>query len=68
MLFRSIASLCDLLSRHQGLATVFFEIDLRDGGRARLRPQQFLRVRVTQELLREINLLHQGWKTETVIE
>ncbi len=63
----NIAALCDLLSRHQGNATVFFDVEMREGGIARLRPQQFLRVKVTPALLDEIGQVNASWKTETVL-
>ncbi|MDX2031993.1 MAG: DNA polymerase III subunit alpha [Blastocatellia bacterium] len=62
-----VAALCDLLSRHQGAATVFFDVEMQGGGVARLRPQQFLRVRVTPDLIAEIGQVHAGWKTETIL-
>ncbi|MFN0085428.1 MAG: DNA polymerase III subunit alpha [Blastocatellia bacterium] len=61
------AALCALLGRHQGAATVFFDVGLRDGGVARLRPQQFLRVKVTPDLIEEIARINRLWKTRTLL-
>jgi DNA polymerase-3 subunit alpha len=62
-----IAALCDLLSRRQGHAAVFLDVAIAGGITARLRPQQFLRVTVSQELIEEIEAIGSGWKAELMI-
>ncbi|MGH9844266.1 MAG: DNA polymerase III subunit alpha, partial [Blastocatellia bacterium] len=62
-----IVALCDLLSKRPGRAEVFIEIGIGRGLTARLRPQQFLRVTVSSDLLQEIEALGSGWKAEMMI-
>jgi DNA polymerase III alpha subunit len=63
----SFVSLCDLLSKHPGTAVVYFEVDMIDGLTARLRPQQFLRVKVSPELMRQIEELDKDWNVEMMM-
>lgn len=64
---QGIETLCDLLSRAQGTASVFIEVGLEDGLTVRLRPQQFLRVKVSDELLAGIQAIDQQWKVNMIM-
>src|SRR5262249_24180855 len=62
-----VTALSDLLSRTEGNATVFIEVELEDGLIARVRPQQFLRVKVSQDLIGQIEAIDNAWKVEMII-
>ncbi len=64
---QNIAKLGDLVSRHQGTASVLIQIETSDGVTARLRPQQFFRVNVSPELAKEIESLGENWQVELLV-
>jgi DNA polymerase-3 subunit alpha len=60
-------TLCDLLSQEQGQAAVYIEVEMNEGLIARIRPQQFLRVKASQELSSRIEAVEQSWKVDLLI-
>jgi DNA polymerase III subunit alpha len=64
---RSIEVLGDLISRHQGSASVLLEVETEDGMVVQLRPQQFFRVNVAPELTAEIEKIGDNWQVELVV-
>jgi DNA polymerase III subunit alpha len=64
---KSIASLGDLISRHQGSASVLLEVETDDGMMVQLKPQQFFRVNVSPELTAEIEKIENNWQVELVV-
>jgi DNA polymerase III subunit alpha len=62
-----LASLGDLVSRHQGSASVLLQVETDDGMTVRLRPQQFFRVSVSPELTAEIEKIGDNWQVELVV-
>jgi DNA polymerase III subunit alpha len=62
-----LASLGDLVSRHQGSASVLLQVETDDGMTVRLRPQQFFRVSVSPELTVEIEKIADNWRVELVV-
>jgi len=64
---KSLAVLGDLLSTHQGIASVLLQVETADGMTVRLRPQQFFRVNVSPELTCEIEKIEGDWKVELVV-
>jgi DNA polymerase-3 subunit alpha len=64
---QNLAKLRDVVSRHQGTASVLIEVVTADGVTARLRPQQFFRVNVSPELTREIESLGEHWQIEFLV-
>jgi DNA polymerase-3 subunit alpha len=64
---QGIESLCDLLSKAQGTASVLIEVWLELGVTVRLRPQQFLRVKISDELLAGIQAIDQQWKVTMIM-
>jgi DNA polymerase III subunit alpha len=64
---RSIEALGDLISRHQGSASVLLEVETEDGMVVQLRPQQFFRVNVAPELTAEIEKIGDNWQVELVV-
>jgi hypothetical protein len=63
---KGLASLGDLISRHQGSASALIQVETDDGMRARLRPQQFFRINVSPELNAEIEMIGDNWKVELI--
>jgi DNA polymerase-3 subunit alpha len=63
----SIEALGDLISRHQGSASVLLEVETEDGMVVQLRPQQFFRVNVAPELTAEIEKMGDNWQVELVV-
>jgi DNA polymerase III subunit alpha len=64
---KGLASLGDLVSRHQGSATVLLQVETDDGMKIRLRPQQFFRVNVSPELTAEIEKIGDNWQVELLV-
>jgi DNA polymerase-3 subunit alpha len=64
---KGLASLGDLVSRHQGNAAVLLQVETDDGMTVRLRPQQFLRVNVSPELTAEIEKIGDNWQVELIV-
>jgi len=64
---KSLASLGDLISRHQGSASVLIQVETSDGMTVHLRPQQFLRVNVSPELTGEIEKIEGNWQVELIV-
>jgi DNA polymerase III subunit alpha len=64
---KGLASLGDLISRHQGIASVLLQIETDDGMAVHLRPQQFFRVNVSPELTAEIEKIGDNWQVELVV-
>jgi DNA polymerase III alpha subunit len=64
---KGLASLGDLVSRHQGSASVLLQVETDDGMTVRLRPQQFFRVNVSPELTAEIEKIGDNWQVELVV-
>jgi DNA polymerase-3 subunit alpha len=64
---KGLASLGDLVSRHQGNASVLLQVETDDGMTVRLRPQQFFRVNVSPELTAEIEKIGDNWQVELVV-
>jgi len=62
-----LAFLGDLVSRHQGSASVLLQVETDDGITVRLRPQQFFRVNVSPELAAEIEKIGDNWQVELVV-
>jgi DNA polymerase-3 subunit alpha len=62
-----LASLGDLISRHQGSASVLIQLETHDGMVVQLRPQQFFRVNVSPELTAEIEKIGDNWQVELVV-
>ena len=63
----AITSLADLVSGHQGSASVLIQVETSDGLTVQLRPQQFFRVNVSPELTAEIEKLGNDWQVELVV-
>jgi DNA polymerase-3 subunit alpha len=64
---KGLASLSDLISRYQGSASVFLQVETVDGMTVHLRPQQFFRVTVSPELTAEIEQMGDNWKVELIV-
>jgi DNA polymerase III subunit alpha len=64
---KTLASLGDLICRHQGSASVLLEVETDDGMLIQLRPQQFFRVNVAPELTAEIEKIGDNWQVELVV-
>jgi DNA polymerase-3 subunit alpha len=64
---QSLAALGDLVSRHQGSASVLLQVETDDGMIVQLRPQQFFRVNVSPELTAEIENTGNNWQVELVV-
>ena len=64
---KSLASLGELLSNHQGSAAVLIQVETEDGLTVRLRPQQLFRVEVSPELTAEIEKVEDNWQVELVV-
>lgn len=64
---QNITSLGDIVSRHQGTASVLIQVETADGVTVRLRPQQFFRVNVSPELTKEIESLGENWQVELLV-
>jgi len=64
---KGLALLGDLISRHQGIASVFLQVETADGLTIHLRPQQFFRVNVSPELTSGIEKIDGDWHTELVV-
>src|SRR5262249_50435377 len=64
---RALASLGDLISKHQGSASVMLQVETDDGMTVQLRPQQLFRVNVSPELTAEIEKIESEWKVELVV-
>jgi DNA polymerase-3 subunit alpha len=64
---QNLAKLGDVVSRHQGTASVLIEVETGDGVTARLRPQQFFRVNVSPELTEEIESVGEHWQVELLV-
>ncbi|MCI0660196.1 MAG: DNA polymerase III subunit alpha [Acidobacteria bacterium] len=64
---QNITKLGDMVSRHQGTASILIEIEAADGVTVRLRPQQFFRVNVSPELTKEIQNLGEDWQVELLV-
>jgi DNA polymerase-3 subunit alpha len=63
----SLRALGDLISRHQGNASVLLQVDTSDNLTVCLRPQQFLRVDVSPELTSEIQKIGADWQVELLV-
>jgi DNA polymerase-3 subunit alpha len=63
----AIASLGDMISRHQGSASVLIQVETDDGMVVQLKPQQFFRVNVSPELTAEIEKIADNWQVELVV-
>jgi hypothetical protein len=46
---------------------VYFEVETVDGLTARLRPQQFLRVKISPELMRQVEEIDKDWNVEMMM-
>jgi DNA polymerase-3 subunit alpha len=64
---KGLATLGDLISRHQGSAAVLLQVETDDGMTVHLRPQQFFRINVSPELTAEIEKIENNWKVELVV-
>jgi DNA polymerase III subunit alpha len=64
---KSLSSLGDLISKHQGSASVLLQVETDDGMTVQLRPQQFFRVNVSPELTAEIEKQGDDWQVELVV-
>jgi len=64
---RSLELLGDLISKHQGGASVLIQVETADGMTVLIRPQQFLRVDVSPELIAEIEKIEDNWQVELVV-
>jgi DNA polymerase III subunit alpha len=64
---KALASLGDLISKHQGGASVLLQVETDDGMTVHLRPQQFFRVNVSPELTAEIKKIENNWQIELVV-
>lgn len=64
---KKLAALGDLISGHQGAASVLLEVETADGLTVRLRPQQFFRINVSPELNSEIAKIGDGWQVDLVV-
>jgi hypothetical protein len=64
---KALTSLGDLISRHQGGASVLLQVETDDGMTVHLRPQQFFRVNVSPELTAEIEKIENSWQIELVV-
>jgi DNA polymerase-3 subunit alpha len=62
-----LASLGDIISRHQGSASVLLQVETDDGLAVQLRPQQFFRVNVSPELTAEIEKMGDNWQVELIV-
>jgi len=62
-----LASLGDLVSKHQGSASVLLQVETDDDMVVHLRPQQFFRVNVSPELTAEIEKIADNWQVELVV-
>jgi hypothetical protein len=57
----------DIISRHQGSASVLLQVETDDGLAVQLRPQQFFRVNVSPELTAEIEKMGDNWQVELIV-
>ncbi|MCI0400000.1 MAG: PHP domain-containing protein [Gammaproteobacteria bacterium] len=64
---RRISTLGDLLSGHQGNASVMIQLETAGGLIVNLRPQQFFRVNVSPELTAEIESIGENWQVELIL-
>ncbi len=64
---KNLASLGEIISRHQGNAAVLLRVETDDGLAVQLRPQQFLRAQASPELTAEIEKLEKDWEIELVV-
>jgi len=64
---KNLATLGDLISSHQGAASVLLQIETADGLMVRLKPQQFFRVNVSPELTGEIEKIGDSWQVELLV-
>jgi DNA polymerase-3 subunit alpha len=64
---KGLASLGDLVSKHQGSASVLLQVETDDDMVVHLRPQQFFRVNVSPELTAEIEKIADNWQVELVV-
>src|SRR5215475_6033755 len=64
---KSLASLTDIISGHQGSASVLLQVETDDGLSVQLRPQQLFRVNVSPELTAEIEKMGDNWQVELVV-
>jgi DNA polymerase-3 subunit alpha len=64
---QSLALLGDVISRHQGTASVLIELEMADGLVACLRPKHIFRVKVTPELSEEIEHIGSNWQVELLV-
>jgi DNA polymerase-3 subunit alpha len=62
-----LGALSELFEAQPGETPVVFEISLRDGGLVRLRPHQFLRVRLSPELTEALRAACPDWEIELVV-
>jgi len=62
-----LMSLGDLISKHQGGASVLIQVETNDGMTVHLRPQQFFRVNVSPELTAEIEKIGDNWRVELIV-
>ncbi len=59
---QSLKTLSQIISSNPGNTSVFFELTTDDGLIVQLRPNQFLRMNVTQDLADEIEQIAKSWK------
>jgi DNA polymerase-3 subunit alpha len=64
---QNLAKLGDVVSRHQGTASVLIEVETAAGMTVRLSPQQFFRINVSPELTKEIESLGEHWQVELLV-
>ncbi len=64
---KNLASLGEIISRHQGNAAVLLRVETDDGLAVQLRPQQFFRAQASPELTAEIEKLEKDWEIELVV-
>ena len=64
---QTLASLAEIISRHQGSASVMIQVETAGGLTTCLRPQQFFRVNASPELTEEIKRTGGGWQVELIV-
>ena len=58
----NLKALSDLINEHPGNTSIFFELETGDGLKVQLRPHQYLRLSVTQEVAERIEKISDSWK------
>ncbi|MBK8315884.1 MAG: DNA polymerase III subunit alpha [Acidobacteria bacterium] len=63
----SIASINDIIGSNPGGTAIYFEVETKSGLIVRMRPNQFLRIKLTREIADKIESISENWQVEISI-